>query len=99
MYLSGRCAIAFLCLIFAILALKNFLRTLYYLSYYFKNLFKIQGGRLGLRRPASGICQFCLKIISAANWSRHLQSMHLEEISEMRKGGEVLKKFFSLVVI
>uniref|UniRef100_A0A914LET9 C2H2-type domain-containing protein n=1 Tax=Meloidogyne incognita TaxID=6306 RepID=A0A914LET9_MELIC len=49
-------------------------------------------GRFGLKRPASGICQFCLKIISAANWSRHLQQMHRGEIVEMRKGGGELTK-------
>ncbi|KAF7634863.1 hypothetical protein Mgra_00005755 [Meloidogyne graminicola] len=42
-------------------------------------------GRTGLiKRPTSGICQFCLKIISATNWSRHLQQMHKEEIAELK---------------
>ncbi|CAK5045965.1 unnamed protein product [Meloidogyne enterolobii] len=43
------------------------------------------GRRIIIRRPANGVCQFCLKQISASNWSRHLRSLHLPDIFEMKK--------------
>nr|CAD2183155.1 unnamed protein product [Meloidogyne enterolobii] len=49
----------------------------------FKELFP--GRRIIIRRPANGVCQFCLKQISASNWSRHLRSLHLPDIFEMKK--------------
>uniref|UniRef100_A0A1I8BTX5 C2H2-type domain-containing protein n=1 Tax=Meloidogyne hapla TaxID=6305 RepID=A0A1I8BTX5_MELHA len=49
----------------------------------FKELFP--GRRIIIRRPINGVCQFCLKQISASNWSRHLRSLHLPDIFEMKK--------------
>ena len=37
-----------------------------------------------VRRPFNGICQFCSKKISSANWSRHIRSMHLDHVRKLR---------------
>lgn len=36
-----------------------------------------------VRRPTNGICQFCMKSISASNWSRHLRLLHTQDIARM----------------
>ncbi|KAL3106851.1 hypothetical protein niasHT_010766 [Heterodera trifolii] len=41
-----------------------------------------------VRRPANGLCHFCLKFISASNWSRHIRSQHLKELVKMKHGDQ-----------
>jgi hypothetical protein len=46
-----------------------------------------------IRRPSDGICRFCVKQISASNWSRHIRIKHIEDILKIRQitGEEVGK--------
>uniref|UniRef100_A0A183BZ30 C2H2-type domain-containing protein n=1 Tax=Globodera pallida TaxID=36090 RepID=A0A183BZ30_GLOPA len=41
-----------------------------------------------IRRPDNGICHFCLKIISASNWSRHIRSQHMKELVRLKQGDQ-----------